>query len=129
MTIVQTINKGVKILLFPGFMNSLYRHFGGQGNMGLAGVYMDVINKRNCVYFMGASTIFFSFFSTKYVLCGEVLHATTFRSHSFIVTDHYAYSGNSYHIYGKVSGSAFQWLGIQGRGGDRTLSFQCFSDQ
>ncbi len=68
MTIVQTINKGVKILLFPGFMNSLYRHFGNRGNMGLAGVYMDVINKRNCVYFMGASTIFFSFFSAKYVL-------------------------------------------------------------
>jgi hypothetical protein len=39
--------------LIPGNAEICYRHTSACGNMGLTGVYLDVINKRNFVYFSG----------------------------------------------------------------------------
>ena len=51
--------------LIPGNAELCYRNTLASGNMGLNGVYLDVINKRNFLYICGLSSIFLLFMPFK----------------------------------------------------------------
>ena len=53
--------------LIPGNAEICYRHTSGSGNMGLTGVYLDIINKRNFVYVSGLASIVLLFTPFKMV--------------------------------------------------------------
>lgn len=62
--------------LIPGNAEILYRYTSSSGNMGLTGVYLDVINKRNFVYVSGLSFIVIAFTPFKMLrifICGLFL--------------------------------------------------------
>lgn len=62
--------------LIPGNAEILYRHTSSSGNMGLTGVYLDVINKRNFVHVSGLSLIvvlFIPFNMLRTFICGIFL--------------------------------------------------------
>jgi hypothetical protein len=53
--------------LTPGNAELCYRHTSSSGNMGLTGVYLDIINKRNLVYFSGFILLVILFAPFEYV--------------------------------------------------------------
>lgn len=53
--------------LIPGNAEIYYRSASSQGNLGLAGVFLDIIRKRNFVYMCGLFYIFTLFTPNKIV--------------------------------------------------------------
>lgn len=54
MSLYNTIILGSLFLFFPNLPYLLLNEVSYVGNMGLSGVYLDIINKRNNVYFLGS---------------------------------------------------------------------------
>jgi len=68
MSLLNTIMLGLWFLIFPNLAGEALNMVSSVGNMGLAGVYLDIIHKRNIVYFFGFSILLNElFFETKIV--------------------------------------------------------------
>jgi len=53
MSLYNTIILGFCLLFIPNLAQEMLSNVSSTGNMGLAGVYLDIIKKRNIVYFFG----------------------------------------------------------------------------
>jgi hypothetical protein len=69
MSLINTILLGLGLLFNPNISDFLFNQANSVGNMGLAGVYLGIIRKRNSVYFFGCVTMFIVLFNkTKFIL-------------------------------------------------------------